>query len=164
MAIAFVPHWQELLHNYFVRRHNEPFKWGSMDCCLFACDAVRELTGIDLAHDFRGRYDSALTAVREMKRFTGDATAQDDLVEAVAVKVTAQFGLREVPLLMAQRGDVVLLQSPNGKSLGILGLGGTRVHASGPDGVISVPLKECLRAWLIPKFAPVPVEATMRTV
>lgn len=158
--IAFVPHWQELLHNYLVRRHGEKFKWGSMDCCLFACDAILELTGVDLAKDFRGQYDSALSAVRAMKKFTEDAEEETHLVEAVTVKVTSQFGLQEVPLLMAQRGDVVLLQSPNGKSLGILGLRGTHVHASGPDGVVTMPVKECLRAWRIPKFAPVPPEAS----
>jgi hypothetical protein len=169
--IAFHPHWQELLHNYFLRRQNEAFKWGSMDCCLFACDAVLELTGVDLAQDFRGKYDSALSAVREMKIFTADVpisrspdspiTNSEDLVEAVAVKVTAQFGLEEVPVLMAQRGDVVLLSSPLGKGLGLLGLRGTHVHCAGPDGVVDVPLSECLRAWRIPKFAPVPPEATI---
>jgi hypothetical protein len=160
--IAFHPYWQELLHNYFLRRQNEAFKWGTMDCCLFACDAIHGLTGVDLAQDFRGKYDSALTAVREMKNFTaGRFQDSEDLVESVAVKVTAQFGLEEVPVLMAQRGDVVLLSSPLGKGLGLLGLRGTHVHCAGPDGVVDVPLYECLRAWRIPKFAPVPPEATI---
>ena len=47
------------------------------------------------------------------------------------------------------------------KGLGILGLRGTHVHCAGPDGVVDVPLQECLRAWRIPKFAPVPPEATI---
>ncbi|HEY2361215.1 MAG TPA: hypothetical protein VGK36_08875 [Candidatus Angelobacter sp.] len=165
--IAFVTHWQELLHNYLLRRQNEAFAWGSMDCCLFACDAIHELTGVDLAadfrgSDFRGKYNSALSAARAMKSFVGQGTQARNLVEDVAVKIAAQNGIQEVPVLMAQRGDVLLLDSPLGKSLGILGLRGTHVHTTGPDGVVDVPLHECERAWRIPKFAPVPAEATLR--
>jgi Domain of unknown function (DUF6950) len=172
--IAFHTHWQELLHGYFLRRQNEAFLWGTMDCCLFACDAVRELTDVDLAADFRGKYDSLLSAVRVMKKFVAEPfTAKDaktakktpeeemHLVELVAEKIAAQFAIEEVPVMMAQRGDVLLLDSPLGKGLGILGLRGTHVHCAGPDGVVDVPLHECFRAWRIPKFAPVPPEATI---
>jgi hypothetical protein len=176
--IYFHSHWQELLHNYFLRRENEAFKWGTMDCCLFACDAIRELTDVDLAADFRGKYDSLRGAVRTMKAFTTEATENTenglpdvpisrspdeemDLVEAVAVVIAKRFQIEEVPVLMAQRGDVLLLDSPLGKGLGLLGLRGTHVHCAGPDGVVDVPLQECLRAWRIPKFAPVPPEATI---
>jgi hypothetical protein len=167
--IAFTTHWQDILHSYLLRRQNEPFSWGSMDCCLFACDAVLEMTGVDLAADFRGKYDSLLTAVKAMKRFVADADedveepndGESDLVEAVAVTIALQHGIEEVPPLMAQRGDVVLLDSPLGKGLGILGLRGTHVHSAGPDGVVDVPLQECSRAWRIPKFSPVPIEATI---
>jgi hypothetical protein len=148
--IAFHDHWQESLHGYFLRRQNEPFQWGTMDCCLFACDAVLELTGIDLAADFRGKYDSLLTAVKAMAAFVR-VQAEEDLVEAVAVKIAEHFQIEEVPVLMAQRGDVVLLDSPLGKGLGLVGLRGTHAHCTGADGLVDVPLPECLRAWRIPK-------------
>jgi hypothetical protein len=174
--IAFVPHWQELLHNYLLRRHNEAFAWGTMDCCLFACDALHELTEVDIASDFRGKYASALSAARAMRKFVDYESAEStepteskdkptaihDLVEAVAVKIAARHEIQEVPVLMAQRGDVLLLDTPQGKSLGILGLRGTHVHTTGPDGIVDVPLEDCERAWRIPKFAPVPAEATIR--
>jgi hypothetical protein len=162
-TLAFHTHWQELLHGYFLRRQNETFQWGTMDCCLFACDAVRELTDVDLATDFRGQYDSLLSAVRVMKKFVGEEASDQDvhLVELVAEKIAAIQCIEEVPVLMAQRGDVLLLDSPLGKGLGILGLRGTHAHCAGPDGVVDVPLQECLRAWRIPKFAPIPPEATI---
>jgi hypothetical protein len=164
IVIAFHSHWQELLHSYFLRRQNEAFQWGTMDCCLFACDAVLELTDVDLAIDFRSQYDSLLSAVRAMKEFTAEESSDQEihLVELVAEKIAAKFAIEEVPVLMAQRGDVLLLDSPLGKGLGILGLRGTHVHCAGPDGVVDVPLQECLRAWRIPKFAPVPPEATIQ--
>jgi hypothetical protein len=167
--------WQELLHNYLLRRQNEAFKWGTMDCCLFACDAVLELTGVDLAAEFRGKYDSLRGAMDTMWKFLvnlpvdqlekfellGIAMDELHLVESVAHTIAVINGIEEVPLLMAQRGDVLLLDSPLGKGLGILGLRGTTAHCAGPDGVVDVPLQECLRAWRIPKFAPVPAEATI---
>jgi hypothetical protein len=164
--IYFHPHWQELLHNYFLRRENEAFKWGTMDCCLFACDAIREITDVDMAVDFRGKYSTTRGALRAMLDFLGDGEEgdvieQSHLVELVAEKIAAQFAIEEVPVLMAQRGDILLLDSPTGKGLGILGLRGTHAHCAGLDGVIDVPLQECLRAWRIPKFAPVPPEATI---
>lgn len=159
-TLAFKDHWQELLHNYLLRRQNEAFAWGTMDCCLFACDAVLELTDVDLMIEFRGKYDSALTAVKTMSIACSGADERH-LVELVAEKIALQFGIEEVPLLFAQRGDVVLLDSHLGKSLGILGLRGTHVHCTGPDGIVDVPLQDCLRAWRIPKFSPVPPEATI---
>ncbi|HEV7520115.1 MAG TPA: hypothetical protein VGP89_03385, partial [Candidatus Angelobacter sp.] len=94
-TIAFHPHWQELLHTYFLRRQNETFQWGTMDCCLFACDALRELTDVDLATDFRGQYDSLLSAVRVMKKFVDKETSDQEihLVELVAEKIAAIHGI-----------------------------------------------------------------------
>ena len=161
-VLAFQPDWQALLHYYLLRRQNEAFKWGTMDCCLFACDAILELTGVDLAADFRGKYDSVRSAVKVMREFVTTEAGDMHLVEAVAQKIAWDFDIVEVPVLMAQRGDVLLLNSPLDKSLGLLGLRGTHVHCAGTDGVVEVPLAECLRAWRIPKFAPVPPEATIQ--
>ncbi len=155
--IAFTTNWQDLLHKYIVRRHKEKFAWGSMDCCLFACDAIKEMTGVDLASDFRGKYDSTTSAVRAMREFTAEDADIHSLVELVAEKIAAQHAIEEVEVMKAQRGDVVLLNSPIGKALGILGLRGTHVHTTGPDGLVEVWLRDCLRAWRIPKFAPVVV-------
>jgi hypothetical protein len=173
--LANKTHWQEILHTYLLRRQNEFFSWGTMDCCLFACDAILEITGVDLAIDFRGKYDDLRSAVRTMHAFVaqypshqlvefeleGISVEEQDLVESVAHVIASVNGIEEVPLLMAQRGDVVLLDSPMGKGLGILGLRGTHVHSTGPDGIVDIPLQECHRAWRIPKFAPVPPEATI---
>jgi hypothetical protein len=149
-------HWPELLADFIARRQNAPFVWGKNDCCLFACDAVFEMTGFDLAgsymeNGFRGGYDSALSAVKAMRAFAGPDCETDKLVGAVAEKIAAQHSIQEIPVLMAQRGDVVLLLAQRGESLGIIGLRGDRALAPGPEGIESVPLDQCLKAWRIPK-------------
>jgi len=39
------------------------FAWGSDDCCTFACDVVRDVTGRDPMTHLRGRYASRAEAV-----------------------------------------------------------------------------------------------------
>jgi hypothetical protein len=149
-------HWPELLHDYIERKRYAPFVWGKNDCCLFACDAVFEMTGFDLAIDFRDAYDSALSAVRAMRKFVAADSGKgspetDHLVGALAEKIAAQHSIQEIPVLMAQRGDVVLLLAERGESLGIVGLRGHIAHAPGPAGIVDVPLSQCVKAWRIPK-------------
>jgi hypothetical protein len=143
--------WPELLHDYIERKRYGPFVWGKNDCCLFACDAVFEMTGFDLAIQFRGRYDSALSAVKAMRAFAGSDFETAHLVGAVANKIAATHSIQEVPVLMAQRGDVVLLLGQRGESLGVVGLRGDRAFAPGEEGLESVAVNQCLKAWRIPK-------------
>jgi len=45
--------WESKLDKFVESRHNTRFEWGKHDCCLFACDAVKEITGEDPAYAFR---------------------------------------------------------------------------------------------------------------
>jgi hypothetical protein len=135
--------WQVRLGNYFSSVRDREFKWGEFDCCIFACDAVREQTGLDLAAEFRGIYFSYGSAVKMMRRFCGGG------VEQVAEKVTAQFNIPEVPRLCARRGDVMLLDTERGPALGIVGLDGWMVFGASFKGLSRTPLVLCRRAWRI---------------
>ena len=150
--IRSIPNWPTLLHQFLAERMKMPFAWGKNDCCLFACDAVFEMTGFDLAIDFRGKYDSALSAVRTMAEFVGDTSVDSaHLVGAVAARIATQHEIKEIPVTMAQRGDVVLLLASRGESLGIVSLRGDSVLSPGEKGLVPLPLKNCLKAWRIPK-------------
>lgn len=144
-------YWPERLADFIARRQEMPFAWGLNDCCLFACDAVLEMSGHDLAIDFRGKYGSALSAVRAMRDFAGMDVESAHLVGALADKIAEQHSIQDIPVLMAQRGDVVLLMAQRGESLGIVGIRGDRAVAPGVEGLESVPLSQCLKAWRIPK-------------
>jgi hypothetical protein len=43
---------------------DEPWSWGSMDCCFFAGNWIRNATGRDPLGPYRGVYSSALSARR----------------------------------------------------------------------------------------------------
>lgn len=131
----------ERLFDAVTMRQDRAFQWGVHDCCLFACDVIRDAGGVDYAAPFRGRYRSAAGAARVFRRFAGGG------LEAAAEKIAQDNGLEEVPPLMAQRGDFVLLDAAAGPALGVC-LGATFI-AAGPAGAVTLPLKRARRAWRV---------------
>src|SRR5579859_6297583 len=104
--------WQCKFQQFLNDNQRRPFAYGSFDCCLFVCDAIRAMTGIDVAAKFRGTYSS----LREVRAFGS--------VQAIAQQVAGEFGMPEVPAFCAQRGDVALIKRPRDYSLGIVDLDG----------------------------------------
>jgi hypothetical protein len=126
--------WPSLLADFLA--DEKPFAWGSRDCCLFAADAVLCITGTDPAKGYRGRYKTAIGAARLQKLYGGLA----GLVEKV--------GLEEITPLKAQRGDVVLIDTPLGEALGVIDLRGD-VSAQGMEGITRYPVISARRAWRV---------------
>lgn len=127
--------WPEDLARHFDAVATRPWAWGSWDCCLAACDAVRAMTGEDLGAPFRGRYSTPIEAACLCREFLGG-----DLEAAVA-KVLEEHGLEEIPPARAGRGDLVLVRLEGGRhALGIIDLRGTHVAiASRPRGLAFLP-------------------------
>lgn len=137
--------WPTRLLNHVEQARRTPFAWGASDCCLFACDCVRAMTGVDPAAWFRGRYKTRGGAMRALKAYGGGG------LEAAARRIAIELGAPQLPPSLAQRGDVVLLSVPDcppeNLALGVC-LGGHHV-AQGPGGIAVVPLAYALRAWRV---------------
>lgn len=133
--------WPEKLNELIDARRAQPFAWGSNDCCLFACDVILELIGIDPANDLRGKYSTELGAARLLADIGG--------VEGIANDRCQGCGFEELPgPAFAQRGDVVLRDTPeHGATLGVCV--GSRVAFVGPDGLVFIPPAACRRAWRV---------------
>ena len=116
-------------------------RWGKDDCCLFACDIIKAITKVDPANSFRGKYTSALGAYKEIKKqgFRG--------VMDVAEKRCAENNWPEIPILTAQRGDVVCALFNNQESLGIIT--GDSAAFVGEAGYIYLTPESALKAWRI---------------
>ena len=137
-------HWATRgLHPFLLQRALEPFAWGTNDCCLFPADAIKSVTGIDLAAEFRGRYDSAATAFALIKAITGGSTVAD-----AAAHCAAKYGLAEwkTPLL-AQRGDLVVIQEGKQLVAGVMHLSGRHAVTVGESGLKRFPHSAVTRAW-----------------
>lgn len=128
--------WPVLLSGFIERSLQAPFIWGERDCCLFAANAVREITGVDYAQELRGRYKTARKA-QELLKASGGVTG-----------IMERTALEEVTPLLAQRGDVVLIETDQGSALGIVGMDGNLL-AQGPGGLTTLPLQRAVRAWRV---------------
>ena len=136
--------WPSRLNEFFRISVDREFKWGEHDCCLFACDAILALTGVDPGKEFRGIYTTEAGAFRLMKKKCGGG------LKEMATKVAAVVGLEEIPLKFAQRGDVALIKTETGYSLGVVGLNGQHVMALSPVGISWIPLlSHGMKAWRV---------------
>lgn len=103
--------WQDRLKKFLEENKDRPFRWGSFDCCLFACNSVRAITGIDLATPFRGQYHNMLGAMRLTRG------SLEEFVRGIA----RDYEIPEQAMMDARPGDVVLA-NPDGRgdTLGVV--------------------------------------------
>ncbi len=141
--------WPTRLDEFIESRRNQPFAWGSNDCCLFACDAVLAMTGEDLAADFRRKYSDARGAIQVLRDFLKGIGDDAPLVEALAVRVARIREIKEIAPRFAQRGDVVLFEDAHGETLGLVSLSGDDILAPGESELVRIPISSALRAWRI---------------
>jgi len=113
------------------------FRYGKWDCCLAVADIVAAMTGTDLAAPYRGRYSSRKEALR-----LGNGALRGFLEEALSE-------LPSIPVLCAQRGDIVLVQRPRDVSLGLIALNGKAILAASRKGFMLFSLSLAVRAWRV---------------
>jgi hypothetical protein len=120
-----------------------PFKFGENDCALFVADGIKSITGVDIAADFRGKYDSRASARKLVKAITNGATIED-AIEYCAAK----YSLPEWKLpLFAQRGDMVTFNNEGTLLCGLIHLNGRDIVAPGETGLRRFPITLIERAW-----------------
>lgn len=130
------PDWQGRLSWFFTQNRNRPFEYGTWDCCLFAADAIKAMTGTDIAAEFRGRYANRT-----------EAYALIGSVGSVAPKVAKQYGMPQVPISYARRGDMALIERARDYSLGIISLNGKEIAILRARGIVTIPLSLGFIAW-----------------
>jgi hypothetical protein len=134
--------WQAKMHNFLMDRADKPFTWGTNDCSMFVSDHIKEITGLDIATDRRGTYDSEFGAMKQY----AEHGSLDNLFAALML----EHGFTEIPVVYAQRGDVLFNPQDDQPALMIMDFNG--IHALGvhEKGVVRVKaIGNCTRAWRI---------------
>ncbi len=121
--------WETRLDEFINSKSNKRFGWGEHDCALFACDAIKEITSIDIAYWFRGKYRNKFTAYELLKEFGGGG-----LLETFE-KLSKEFDMPEIDMPFAGRGDLVMCNVPTVineelPTLGIIGMS-EKIHMAG---------------------------------
>jgi len=128
--------WPLRLNAWLESVRTKRFVWGEHDCALGAADAVLMMTGTDPAAAFRGRYTSKVGAALIIVEHGG--------LEAM---VTAALGDPLPTPKLARRGDVVLVDSPEGQAIAVVL--GASAAGPGPDGAVFVPMEGWKAAWRV---------------
>lgn len=121
--------WRTHLNAYLNDIKAADLVWGKHDCAIgLAAHAIEAMTGVDIASQWRGRYDDAASALRMLRK---DGFAD---LEALGRSL-----LPAVPPAMAQIGDIALV--PNDSELAALGVViGDRIMVLAENGIGSVDL------------------------
>ena len=110
---------------------------GKLDCALFCADAVRALTGTDLAAEFRGRYSTFEGGHRLLRR-EGWLDVTDFL----------QAHFEAIHISQAQVGDIALVPlTNNGMALGVVQ--GAHIFILGETGLQLTDLLNGKKAFRI---------------
>ena len=127
--------WPERLAAFIESRRSAPFEWGSNDCVTFAADAVATITETDYLGPLRGKWRTAQEASKALLPYGGLLGAAESVL------------IDPVPVLMAQRGDVMLFDSGGRDTLGICI--GAHVVAPGETGLVFSPVSLASMAWRV---------------
>lgn len=128
------PDWHNRLIAVIRAAEKRPFLWGEHDCCLFAADCAEAMTGDNFADGWRGTYDSETGAKKALLRGGGSLE-----------KVLAKY-LDEVPVKMAQRGDIAVVENAGTRCAGVI-YGGA-VWVPGGEGLVCLRIKP-LSTWRV---------------
>lgn len=127
------PDWRARLARYVTLQAQARFRPGRHDCALFAVDAVREMTGVDIGEGLRG-YRSLAEGWQGLA-----AAGFGSLGELFAAR------LREVEPHLAQVGDVVILEENGEEACGVVQ--GPFIYVLRLDGLGLVPVSRARRAF-----------------
>lgn len=129
------PDWQLRIIDTIKAASGRPFCWGENDCCLFVADVCLAACGKDPAADYRGRYRTELGAKRALAKTHG----------SIAAALDAHF--ERVPVAMAQRGDALVFDGPQGQTAAVMWAG--RVWAMTEQGARPISDAVPLFAWRV---------------
>ena len=127
-----ISNWETALSEYINVMRHAPFEYGVNDCCMFAAGAVEAMTGVDAMAEFRGKYDSALSAAKAL-RDIGNGSLE--------ATIDAKFP--EVVISQAKRGDIALFDD----SLGIVS--GSFAWFVSDDGLERVQRADWQKTWSV---------------
>ena len=130
--------WEDKFSQFIAKTMHRPFVWGRNDCCIYAANAVKAITGVDFAGGCRGKYRKEEDAIKLIDELGGIEKIVDNCLGALQNKN------------FVQRGDVVMysvIEKDNSLALGVCI--GNGFAAPSKKGLIIYPLDRIIKAWRV---------------
>lgn len=122
--------WETRLNKYIEKMSDYPFIWGESDCCHFANNAIKEITGnkfnIPILNSFK-------STAKYLKENNGIENVIDNY-------------LKRKDVLYANRGDIVSGIVDN-KRIGIGVCMGDYIVFKTKEGITKKPINDIITAW-----------------
>lgn len=136
--------WPARLADAIEAASGRPFSWGQHDCCAAACALIEAMTDANPMADLPA-YDDEAGARAVIEPYGGVV----EIVEALS----DDNGFPEIPVGMAQRGDLVLVPGADGwdAAMAMVSPNGRQVVTARAGGVgwLWMPARAARRAWRI---------------
>ena len=126
--------WPLILSEYLTEKEGVAFEWYKNDCSSFIAEAVKRITGEDFFKLYNDYHDERSAAVL-LKKNGGPSGI-----------ITKCLGEGSTNILMAKRGDIVVVNEPL-EAAGIVDDSGQRVAVLSKEGLIRIPLTKAKKFW-----------------
>lgn len=135
-----VPDWQILLHKFLTANRSREFGWGTWDCCTFANDALRVISGQSVIPP-ELTWSNEREAMEKVQKY-GRTFAN-------AIKKAARAaGLVPVDVKHITAGDLVIYQNDNEEVCGICD--GFSLLSPSDEGYAFSRCEKARLAWRVP--------------
>ena len=112
--------WEEDLDAYINSKLEEGFVWGNNDCWAFTSRAIAIMTGFDMSHFIRGKYNTKFGALKQAVKYSCKTLAEFE-------RQTMNDIFKESPLsYKPEHGDIVIAHvttidpEPSGPPIGVI--------------------------------------------
>ena len=136
MGMTRIEGWESRLSTVIEDARTDPYVLGKHDCFSVAMGAVRALTGVDLWSKFARRYSTKREALRLIAQHGPSFDTAAD----------SYLGISSSSISLARRGDICKYFDSEAH-LGVCT--GAHVAVLKENGLLFVPLKDCLCCWRI---------------
>lgn len=128
--------WPDRLAQHIEKWRNRKFRWGTSDCSMFVLQAEKAMCGESRFQDFVGSYSSE----------KGSVEALSEIGEG-SLEATVDARLQSIPIKMAKRGDVALIETQDGDALSLVI--GNQIAAMSKQGLVFMPLSAAKKVWSV---------------
>lgn len=125
--------WEQKLDAIIESKRNQPFDWADNNCMGFVAEAQKTITGETSFPEVLENIGSKRNA---LKLILENGPSLTDWVDK---------HLEQIPITMAQRGDIVDVETCEGPAMGLCI--GPKAVFIGKNGIEYVPLTSLIRAW-----------------